>query len=174
MKYRLILVVLLLVLQNVNSWAELQQKIQLVKERETLLKVGDDFLSDQNVRILKNVDFNKINSPFRVEEADAQGAGKEGTLAEEVINKKEILAQLSKNIKPNGSIKRGETYTLLFGKNFVNEGGSIKMTYKGKEYDVYIINIGEHAYTLKLDDAKLEQAIDSLEAKAIEVKPQET
>ena len=140
---------------------KLTRRIVSSKKREALLQSCELFTNEESIRHLKNVDFDKIENPFRFEVPTKQEVPQEEeTVAVAEVSEGDpavILKVIATSIKATGSIKRGDAYTLLFDEEFIHEGGVIAATYGGKEYLIYIEKIAEETYTLRLGDALLER-----------------
>ena len=67
----------------------------------------------------------------------------------------QILKAVGNNIKPSGSMLRGGEAYLLFGKHLVGVGETLVAKYNNNSYSIYVENIEENSYTLRLGDKKL-------------------
>lgn len=74
-------------------------------------------------------------------------------------NDRELIAHIAAQIKPSGTLRRGDDTLLIFGKKLLRPGDHITVTYDGQDYELELASVDQSIFTLRLNKEEFTRSL---------------
>lgn len=149
-------------------------RVITVKKRKDTLDLGRQDIDQKNPAY--RAELASLSYPFAFKEEIKPVEAPTQTRKEEVVvvqtfSDREILEEVSAQIRPTGTLMRGNQRILVFPQGQIVEGGTVRVNFRGTPHIVRIMGISDRGYTLVMNDETMERTFGQASEGAIRRDP---